>query len=234
MAYLLSRAVHGWNRDQVNILTLNLKTMKGVYQISSLRSPLGEKPEKAHRVAQGRVTLSGTRSSLTGSGNILIRLTVRAATMGFTYELVAHRPYDELLSDIGHSGSVDLLRRECEEMVSSNPGSNYLWALKEEKGSYMLAMVMRNGDSLRISYFLAFPLDELEALYWVADDGEIAELEEELEEFLADESIDWVGGHLGTASGPLLLRTRRVFDDPGLPEVVVGIKIREERALPVN
>ncbi len=154
--------------------------------------------------------------------------------MSFTYELVAHRPYDELLTDIGHSGSIDLLRRECERMASSRPDSDNLWALKEEKGSYLLAMLMRDDGFLRISYYLAFPLEELEALYWVADDEELAELEEELEEFLADESIDWVGGHLGVASGPLILRTGRVFEDPELPDVIVGIKIREERALPVN
>ncbi len=154
--------------------------------------------------------------------------------MSYSYELVAHRPYDELLSDIGHSRSMDILRTECEKMMSSNPRSDYLWALREEKGSYLLAMVMRDGDSLRISYYLAFPLEEVEALYWVADDEEIAELEEEMEEFLADDSIDWVGGHLGVAAGPLLLRTERVFEDSDLPEVIVGIKIREERALPVN
>ncbi|MDK2384288.1 MAG: hypothetical protein QI199_05710 [Candidatus Korarchaeota archaeon] len=154
--------------------------------------------------------------------------------MSFTYELVAHRPYDELLTDIGHSRSIDLLRKECEKMASSNPSSNYIWALREEKGSYLLAMVMRDKDLLRISYYLAFPLDELEALYWLVDDDELAELEEELEEFLADDSIDWVGGHLGVAAGPLLLRSGRVFEDSNLPEVVVGVKIREERALPVN
>ncbi len=154
--------------------------------------------------------------------------------MSFTYELVAYRPYDELLTDIGHSKSIDLLRKECERMASSNPSSNYLWALKEEKGSYLLAMVMRDDGFLRISYYLAFSLEELEALYWVADDEEMAELEEELEEFLADDSIDWVGGHLGVAAGPLLLRTGRIFDGSDLPEVIVGIKIREEKALPVN
>ncbi len=154
--------------------------------------------------------------------------------MGFTYELVAHRPYDELLSDIGHSTSVELLRKECEDMISSKPDMDHMWALKEEKGSYLLAMVMREGNAVRISYYLAFPLEEIEALYWVADDEELAELEEELEEFLADESIDWVGGHLGVASGPLILRTGRVFGNSDLPDVIVGIKIREERALPVN
>ncbi|MDK2372681.1 MAG: hypothetical protein QI197_04815 [Candidatus Korarchaeota archaeon] len=166
--------------------------------------------------------------------DILIRLTPPTTTMSFTYELVAHRPYDELLADIGHSKSIDILRKECERMVSSNPVFNYLWALKEEKGSYLLAMVMRDDSFLRISYYLAFPLEELEALYWLVDDNELAELEEELEEFLADDSIDWVGGHLGVAAGPLLLRSGRVFEDSSLPEVVVGIKIREERALPVN
>ncbi|GEM_PF-2251860 len=154
--------------------------------------------------------------------------------MSFTYELVAHRPYDELLADIGHSKSMDVLRKECERMASSNPASNYIWALKEENGSYLLAMVMRDEGFLRISYYLAFSLDELEALYWLADDDELAELEEELEEFLADDSIDWVGGHLGVAAGPLLLRTGRVFEDSSLPEVMVGVKIREEKALPVN
>ncbi|GEM_PF-3744458 len=41
--------VQGWNRDQVNILTLNLKTMKGIYQISFLKAPMGEDPEKARK-----------------------------------------------------------------------------------------------------------------------------------------------------------------------------------------
>ncbi len=41
--------VQGWNRDQVNILTLNLRTLKGVYQISFLKAPIGEEPEKARK-----------------------------------------------------------------------------------------------------------------------------------------------------------------------------------------
>ncbi len=154
--------------------------------------------------------------------------------MGFNYEVVAYRPFDELLSDIGHSGAIDRLREECERMIEENLESQHLWALSRAKGSYMLALVMRDEGDVVISYFLAFPLEEMEALYWIADDGEIAELEEELEEMLGDDSIDWVGGHLGAAAGPLILRTERTFGERDLPEILVGVKIREERAVRMN
>ncbi len=156
----------------------------------------------------------------------------------YEYELIAQRPYDDLLSDIGHSDSVEILRKECEGMIpqlSREQSARPRWAVVARKGSYLLAMVMRDEDgSYRISYFLGFPLEEMEAVYWIADDGEIAELEEELEEFMEDESIDWVGGHLGVASGPLLMRTASTFGEEGLPDVIVGVKIREERATPLN
>ncbi len=44
-----SMKVQGWNRDQVNILTLSLETTKGIYQISFVRTPRGKEPEKARK-----------------------------------------------------------------------------------------------------------------------------------------------------------------------------------------
>ncbi len=145
------------------------------------------------------------------------------------YEVVADRMISELLADIGHEGTIDRLREECNRMLEENPLARSLWSMSQVKGSYVLALAMRQEENVIISYFLAIPLEEKDAIYWLADDGEIAEMNEELDEMLEDDSVDWVGGHLGVASGPLLLRTSRAFSDPSLPEILVGVKIREER-----
>ncbi len=95
-------------------------------------------------------------------------------------------------------------------------------------GRFLVALAMME-DEVSVSYFLAFHLEEAEALDWVADQEELAELSEELEKFRSDEKIDWIGGHVGVAAGIMLLRTRRVAEfGGGLPDVLVGIKIRKE------
>ncbi|RLG41397.1 MAG: hypothetical protein DRN78_04310 [Thermoproteota archaeon] len=150
------------------------------------------------------------------------------------YEIIADRLLEGLLADIGHSGTLDMLRNECELMLREYPYSKQLWAIGVSENSYLVALALRDGEDVILSYFLAFPLDEMDALYWIADNGEIAELEEELEEMISDDSIDWVAGHLGVASGPLLLRTSRAFERFSLPEIIVGVKIREERVIQVD
>ncbi len=144
------------------------------------------------------------------------------------YEVIADRMISGLLADLGHSGAIDKLREECDRMLRDDPLAESLWSLSQVKGSYILALAMRREEVI-ISYFFAVPLEEKDAIYWLADDGEVAEMDEELEEMLEDDSVDWVGGHLGVASGPLLLRTSRAFNDPDLPNILVGVKIREER-----
>ncbi len=147
------------------------------------------------------------------------------------YEVIADRMISGLLADLGHSVTIDKLREECDQMLRDDPFAGSLWSLSQVKGSYILALAMRREEGVIISYFFAVPLEEKDAIYWLADDGEVAEMDEELEEMLEDSSIDWVGGHLGVASGPLLLRTSRAFNDPDLPDILVGVKIREERLI---
>ncbi len=150
------------------------------------------------------------------------------------YKVIADRMLSDLLADVGHEGTIDKLRDECDRMLKEDPLAKSLWSLSQVRGSYILALAMREEEEVIISYFFAVPLEEKDAIYWLADDGEIAEMNEKLDEILEDDSIDWVGGHLGVASGPLLLRTSRAFDDPTLPEILVGVKIREERSVRNN
>jgi len=44
-----SMNIQGWSPSQVNVLTLNLRTMKGLYQITFLKVPWGEEPEEREK-----------------------------------------------------------------------------------------------------------------------------------------------------------------------------------------